>query len=216
MLLSGPTLTLTNCKSIWAGRSELIGLKGRSAPIQPETWRVEHTIMNGFRKVFGIIDSLNNRVGQAVSWLTLFLVIITIYDVLMRYVFRSGSIWIQEAEWHLFSANFMLAGGWTLLRDGHVRVDLFYSKFTPRTKALIDLGGAVFFLIPYCALIVWASFPYVADSWGMWEGSQDPGGLPGRFILKTVIPVTFILIGFQGISQIMKNIFVLTGRGEQS
>jgi TRAP-type mannitol/chloroaromatic compound transport system permease small subunit len=160
-------------------------------------------------RLIRIIDAINIKVGKTVSWFTFLLVLITIYDVLMRYVFKAGTIWIQEAEWHLFAANFMLAGGWTLLRDGHVRVDLFYAKFNPKTKALIDLLGTIVFLLPFCALIIWASMPFVIASWSMLEVSPDPGGLPALYLLKTVIPVTFFLIGIQGISQLIKNFYVL-------
>lgn len=162
------------------------------------------------------IDALNQRLGRAVSWMTLMLVLITIYDIVMRYVFKSGSVWIQEAEWHLFAANFMLAGGWTLLRGGHVRVDLLYTRFSPRMQAVVDLAGTVLFLFPFCAVVIWASIPYVMDSWAMLEGSSDPGGLPGRFLLKTIIPLTFVLIGLQGISMFVKNLRILTHHGNKS
>mgnify|MGYP000055993736 CR=1 FL=1 len=172
--------------------------------------------MNGPSKPIDFIDALNRKVGRAVSWMTLLLVLITIYDIFMRYVCKSGSIWIQEAEWHLFAANFMLAGGWTLLRDGHVRVDVLYAKFSPRAKAAVDALGTLLLLFPFCAMVIWASVPYVMDSWALLEGSPDPGGLPGRFLLKTVIPVTFLLIGLQGISLLVKNVLVLTAHGERS
>ncbi|WP_300465150.1 TRAP transporter small permease subunit [Desulfobacula sp.] len=162
------------------------------------------------------IDTLNRRLGRAVSWMTLMLVLITIYDILMRYVFKAGSVWIQEAEWHLFAANFMLASGWTLLRGGHVRVDLLYNRFSPRMQAVVDLLGTLLFLFPFCAVVIWASIPYVMDSWAMWEGSSDPGGLPGRFLLKTTIPVTFFMIALQGVSMFAKNLKILTTHGKQS
>jgi TRAP-type mannitol/chloroaromatic compound transport system permease small subunit len=165
--------------------------------------------MQTANRLLSFIDTINIKVGKTVSWFTFLLVLITIYDVLMRYVFKAGTIWIQEAEWHLFAANFMLAGGWTLLRNGHVRVDLFYAKFNTKTKALIDFLGTLFFLLPFCALIVWASIPFVTASWMMLEGSPDPGGLPALYLLKTVIPVTFILIGIQGISQMVKYGYLL-------
>ncbi|MDD3993015.1 MAG: TRAP transporter small permease subunit [Desulfobacteraceae bacterium] len=153
-----------------------------------------------------IMDQVSTYTGYAVSWMTLLMVLLTMYDVLMRYVFKAGSIWIQELEWHLFAANFMLAASWTLLRNGHVRVDLFYARFSPRTKAWVDLIGAIFFLFPFCTLIVYASIPFVSDSWAILEGSSDPGGLPARYILKSVIPLTFILLALQGLSETIKNV----------
>lgn len=166
--------------------------------------------------MIGWIDAFNQRVGRAVSWMTLLLVLMTIYDIMMRYIFKAGSVWIQEAEWHLFAANFMLAGGWTLLRGGHVRVDLLYTRFSPRTQAIVDLVGTILFLFPFCAVVIWASIPYVMDSWALLEGSPDPGGLPGRFLLKTIIPVTFFLIALQGVSLLAKNIQILKSSGKSS
>ena len=168
--------------------------------------------MRKARTVVRTIDSINWWVGSGVKWLTLLLVLITTYDVLMRYVFRAGSIYIQESEWHLFAANFMLAAGWTLLNDGHVRVDLVYTRLSDKKKAWIDFLGSIVFLIPYCMLVIWAAWPFVSDSWSILEGSPDPGGLPALYLLKTVIPVSFFLLGIQAISQAVKNFFILTGK----
>lgn len=155
------------------------------------------------------IDNINTKISHFVSWMVFLLVIVTIYDVLMRYLFKAGSIWIQEAEWHLFAANFMLAAGWVMIIDGHVRVDIFYANFKPKTKAWINITGTILFLIPYCILIIWCSIPFVADAWCLLEGSSDPGGLPARYILKSVIPVTFVLLALQGVSEVCKNIILL-------
>jgi TRAP-type mannitol/chloroaromatic compound transport system permease small subunit len=160
------------------------------------------------------IDAFNTRVGHIASWMTLTIVLVTIFDVIMRYIFKSGTIWIQELEWHLFAANFMLAASWTLIQNGHVRVDIFYVNFHMKTKQWINLVGSILFLLPYCVLIVYASMPFVMDSWSMLEGSSDPGGLPGRFIIKSVIPLTFLLLALQGISEIIKNILLMTKKGE--
>lgn len=164
------------------------------------------------RTVIRTIDTINDWVGSGVKWLTLLLVLITVYDVLMRYVFRAGSIYIQESEWHLFAANFMLAAGWTLLNDGHVRVDLIYTLLDDKKKAWIDFLGSIVFLLPYCMLVIWAAWPFVVDSWSILEGSSDPGGLPARYLLKTVIPVAFLLLAIQAISQAVKNFLLIAGK----
>ena len=168
--------------------------------------------MSVLRPFVRVVDSINGWIGKGVSWFTLILVLITVYDVMMRYFFRAGSIAIQEAEWHLFAFNFMLAGAWTMLNDGHVRVDLLYHRFSQSRKAWVDFLGSLIFCIPYCLLIIWASWPFVADSWSIWEGSPDPGGLPALYILKTTIPITFLLIGFQAASQTVKNLFIILGK----
>ena len=162
------------------------------------------------------IDAANRVAGQVAGWMATALVLFTVYDVLMRYVFKAGSVAIQETEWHLFSANFLLAAGWTLLNQGHVRVDMLYQRFGSRTKAGIDLVGSLLFCVPYCILIIWAAWPFVADSWMLNEGSPDPGGLPARYIIKTIIPVSFGLLGLQALSQAAKNLLVLTGQREDA
>lgn len=158
------------------------------------------------------IDRLSAAVGRAASWFTVALVLVTVYDVLMRYLFKAGSIAVQETEWHLFSANFLVASAWTMLLNGHVRVDLFHSRMSARKQAWIDLWGGLFFLIPFCAVVAWASVPFVYDSWAILEGSSDPGGLPARYLLKTLIPATYVLLGLQGVSQIIKSFLFLRGK----
>lgn len=162
------------------------------------------------------IDAINGWMGKSASWLTFFLVIITVYDVVMRYIFRKGSVAIQEAEWHLFAMNFLLAAGWTLLNDGHVRVDLLYIRLGRRKKAWIDFIGSLAFCIPFCIMVIWAAIPFVLDSWSVWEGSSDPGGLPTFFILKTIMPLAFLLVLVQALSQAIKNIAIICGKEEKS
>lgn len=172
--------------------------------------------MKAVRTIIRTIDSINGSVGSGVKWLTLLLVLITVYDVVMRYIFHAGSVYIQELEWHLFAANFMLAAGWTLLNEGHVRVDFFYARLSNKKKAWIDFLGSIIFCLPYCMLVIWASWPLIADSWSIWEGSPDPGGLPARYLLRTVIPVAFLLLGLQAIVQAVKSFFIIVREEEKS
>lgn len=160
-----------------------------------------------------IIDAINGWVGKTVRWFTLVLALITVYDVVMRYVFHAGSVAMMELEVHLFAGNFMLAAGWTLLIDGHVRIDLLYTRFGEKIKAWVDLLGTLLLCIPYCIMVIWMALPFLADSWSLKEFSPNPGGLPAVYILKAVIPVTFFLIGLQGISLLIKKIYFLTGEG---
>lgn len=158
------------------------------------------------------IDGINNWVGRASSWLALLLVVITTYDVIMRYVFRISFVFIQEAEWHLFAILFLIAAGYTHLKGDHVRVDIFYARMSPLRRAWIDLVCGVLFLFPTVFLLVWTSIPFVISSIAVLEGSPDPGGIPGRFLLKAVIPLGFILVGLQGISETLKNLFRVLGK----
>jgi TRAP-type mannitol/chloroaromatic compound transport system permease small subunit len=167
------------------------------------------------RFVIRAIDGINERVGRAVSWLALVLVLITAYDVLMRYLFRTSYVFIAELEWHLFAILFLVGAGYTYLHDGHVRVDIFYAQTTPRRRALIDVIFTVFFLFPMCIMLVRTSLPFVGASWAVLEGSPDPGGLPGRFLVKAAIPVGFLFLALQGVSELIKKLFILLGREDE-
>lgn len=167
------------------------------------------------RVVVRTIDTINERLGKGVSWLIVFLMLITVYDVFMRYVFRTGTVAFMESETYLYMLNFMLAAGWTLLVDGHVRVDLAYGRLGPKKKAWVDFFGSLVFCIPFCVLVIWMAWPFVLQSWQLRECSPDPGGLPCTYLIKTALPVTFILVALQAISQMIKNLLVIVGKEEE-
>ncbi|MFQ5898781.1 MAG: TRAP transporter small permease subunit [Candidatus Methylomirabilia bacterium] len=164
--------------------------------------------------VIGKIDEISDWVGRAVSWLTLLMVVLTAYDVIMRYIFQISYVFMQEIEWYLFSLVFLLAAGYGLRHDSHVRVDIFYARLGPRGKAWVNVGGALLFLFPTCFLLINASLPFVGNSWTDWEGSPDPGGIPFRYLLKTAIPVGFALLAFQGVSHLLNNLVAAMGWAE--
>ncbi|MCR9250421.1 MAG: TRAP transporter small permease subunit [bacterium] len=146
------------------------------------------------------IDTLNEYVGKAVSWLTTILVLVICFDVIMRYLFTWSSAAVFELEWHIFASIFMVGSAYALKHDKHVRVDLFYSKFSEKKKAWVNLIGTLIFLFPFCIVIIWTSIPFVQNSFRILETSPDPGGLPARFIIKSTIPIGFILLLLQGVS----------------
>lgn len=153
-----------------------------------------------FRIFFSIISRLNLYLGTVLSWLVLVLTLTTAYDVICRKLFQSGSIALQELEWHMFAAIALLALGFTLRKDAHVRVDIFYSRLSERGKALIDLCGTLVFLIPFVGFVVWSSLPFVqAAIFPQIENSPDPGGLPYRFFIKSALPLGFLFLGIEGI-----------------
>ncbi len=163
------------------------------------------------QKIVGIIDRINQTVGHAVSWLSFLMVCVVTFDVIMRYLFRTSFVFIQELEWHIFGVLFLIGAGYTLLHDDHVRVDVFYQRLTPRNKAWIDLLGVLLFLLPGCYLVIATSWPYVLNSWAIREGSPDPGGIPARYLLKAMIPLGFGLVFLQGVSMGIKNLMLLLG-----
>jgi TRAP-type mannitol/chloroaromatic compound transport system permease small subunit len=146
------------------------------------------------------IDTANERVGRLVSWVSLGLVLVVFVDVVMRYLFNTSFVFTQELEWHLFAFIFLIGAGYTLLYDGHVRVDIIYQRLGFKARAWVNLVGVLFFLIPGCVMVILTSWKFVANSYGILEGSPDPGGIPLRFIVKGCITVGFILLLLQGIS----------------
>ncbi len=155
------------------------------------------------------IDRINTAIGRAVAWLALAIVVGQFALVVARYVFDFGSIWLTEAVIYAHATLFMLAAAWTLRAGGHVRVDIFYANAAPRTKALIDFLGALLLLLPFMLVLLLFSVPYVARSWAILERSQEVGGLPLVFVLKTLIPLFALLLGLQGIAQAIRAALLL-------
>ena len=168
-------------------------------------------IQKVLRRTCRVIDRINFWLGRGVAWLTLLVVLVVFGNVVMRYFFNTSFVFMQELEWHIFSAVFLLGGGYTLLKDGHVRVDIIYQRLSPRGRAWVNLFGVLLFLLPGCYLVIASSLSFVISSYSMMEGSPDPGGIPYRFILKGLIPAAFVLLVFQGVSLAFKSVLVLTG-----
>lgn len=152
------------------------------------------------------IEAFIDWSGRTVSWCSLFLVLVTFVVVVLRYVFDSGSIALQETSIYFHACVFLIGMAYTMQQDAHVRVDIFYSRFSSETKAWVDLFGAVFLLLPFMLFISWISWKYIADSWSVFEGSREAGGLPGVFLLKSLILVMTGLLSLQTFAQIGRNI----------
>lgn len=156
------------------------------------------------------LDVVNRWIGQTVRWAVLIMMLLQFAIVLLRYVFGASSIALNEGVLYLHAAFFMLAAGYTLQVDDHVRVDIFYARATPRTRALIDIFGHVFLLLPSMAIVLYWTWPSVRNSWAILEGSISVGGIPGVFLLKTLIPAFCILIMLQSVALILRNIASLS------
>jgi TRAP-type mannitol/chloroaromatic compound transport system permease small subunit len=157
------------------------------------------------------IDRLSSAIGRGAAWLVFIVVFVQFAVVVMRYFFDAGSIRLQETITYAHAAAFLLAAAWTLKADAHVRVDVFYREASPRRRALVDLCGALIFLLPMAGLILWMSLPYVARSWAIFERSQEAAGLPAVFLLKTAIPAFALLLILQGVSEAIRAADVLRG-----
>lgn len=161
--------------------------------------------------VAGGIDRATAAIGRAAAWCCLYVVIAEFAVVLMRYALGLGSIKLQESVLYAHAGLFMLAAAWTLQADGHVRVDIFYAQAKPRTRALVDLAGALLFLLPFAAVLAALSIPYAERSWVILERSREASGLPFVYLLKTLIPVFALLMGLQGVAQAIRAALVLGG-----
>src|SRR5262245_3547444 len=163
------------------------------------------------RELARTIDAFQERVGRFTSFVTLAMVLIVFTDVVLRYGLNKSSVFMQEMEWHLFAVSYLLAAGYTMLYDEHVRVDIVYSSWPPRKKAWANFIFAFIFFFPSVILVIYTAYPFVRNSYLVNEGSPDPGGVPVRWALKSVIIIGFVLLGLQGVSETIKNFYVAMG-----
>lgn len=157
------------------------------------------------------VDVLNDRVGRFISWLTLFMVLITFAVVVLRYVFDLGWIAMQELVTYLHAAVFLAGAAFTLRHEGHVRVDIIFRDLSPRGQAWVDLFGTLFLLFPVCGFIAWISWDYISQSWALLEGSRETGGLPGVYLLKSLILLMAGLLLLQGLAIVSRCILFIKG-----
>ncbi len=157
------------------------------------------------------IDRVNDTTGRFMSWATLALVLVQFVVVIMRYVFGIGSVWMQESLIYMHASLFMFAAAYTLLHNGHVRVDLFYRTASPKIRAMVDLGGALLLLMPVCIFTWWTAWPYVEASWSVFEGSRETTGIQAVYLLKSVILVFAALMAMQGVSLAIHSFLALKG-----
>jgi TRAP-type mannitol/chloroaromatic compound transport system permease small subunit len=154
-----------------------------------------------------LIDNIERFIdwsGRTVSWLTLLMVIVTFIVVVLRYVFDIGWIALQESITYMHALVFLVGASWAMQQEAHVRVDIFYSRFSSKTKAWVDLFGSLLMLLPVMAFVAWISWEYVSESWNVLEGSREAGGLPGVFLLKSLILVLAIMLILQALVQIVR------------
>jgi TRAP-type mannitol/chloroaromatic compound transport system permease small subunit len=163
-----------------------------------------------FLRVSRLIDAVNERVGQAIYWLVLVAVLVSAGNATIRYTLDTSSNGWLELQWYLFSAVFLLGAGYTLLHNEHVRIDVVFGHLAPRKRAWIDLLGGIFFLLPMAIVIMWLSWPIFIESFARGEVSSDAGGLL-RWPVKLLIPIGFLLLALQGVSEIIKRIAFLRG-----
>lgn len=169
-------------------------------------------IQDTLQNIAASIDKFSTAIGKAIAWLALAMVVVMFANVLQRYVFNANFVWQQELVRFMHAMLFLLAASYTLLKDGHVRVDIVYHNASERFRAWIDIMGTLIFLWPVCVATVMLSFQFVTDSWQLWEGSPEYLGMPGVFLLKTCIWGFALTLAMQGISTVCRGLIVL-GQG---
>lgn len=162
--------------------------------------------------IIDLAEALSSTIGKCVAWLTFGMMALTCLIVVMRYGFNAGSIALQESVLYLHALVFMLGAAYTFKSDEHVRVDVFYRGFSPKKKAWVNLVGGIIFLLPVTLYTAYLSMDYVAASWRVLETSQEPGGLPFIYLLKTLIPIMMITLIIQGFADIFKSLGIITGQ----
>lgn len=163
-------------------------------------------------KLARLIDALNDHVGRTIYWLVLFMVLLSAGNAMVRKLFNMSSNAYLEGQWYLFSAVFLLGAGYTLLKNEHVRIDIITGRLSAKAQAWVDILGTIFFLLPMATLIMWLSWPYFVHSYVDKEMSGSAGGLifwPARLLL----PVGFALLVLQGISELLKRVAFVAGKG---
>ena len=157
------------------------------------------------------LERCNRLIGQLVAWLTVLMVLITTAIVVQRYWFETGSIRMQESVTYMHAAVLLLAAAYTLTLDGHVRVDVVYTKLSNHAQAWVNLIGTLVLLLPVCIFLIWYSWEYVVTAWQIRESSQEAGGLPFPFpaIMKSFIPITGVLLFMQGIVMVARALVYL-------
>ncbi|AEF56515.1 TRAP transporter small permease subunit [Marinomonas posidonica] len=163
-----------------------------------------------FNKLICLAEAISQYTGKCVAWLTLMMMLLTCLIVLLRYGFGIGSIALQESVLYFHALVFMLGAAYTFKEDEHVRVDVFYRDFSETKKAWVNLIGGLFFLLPFTLYTAYLSLDYVGASWRVFETSQEPGGLPFVYLLKTLIPLMMVSLIIQGMADILKNLGVIT------
>lgn len=198
-----------------------ITLMLRSEPTDMGAWRRKQSVeanrevrdsLRGLRRLVYRIDMINRAVGQFTAWLALIMVLVQFFVVIIRYVFAFGSIQMQESIQYMHGLLFMLGAGYTLLHDGHVRVDILYEGMRPKRKALVNLMGVCCFLLPLSVYGWYVSWPFVVDSWRVFETSQEPAGLPFIYLLKSAVIVFLVLVPIQGAAMAIRSTLILLGQ----
>lgn len=159
------------------------------------------------------LDRIIRGIGHIVCWTNALLLVVIITQVVLRYAFASGQTFLEELQWHFYGLGVMMGLAYAQVNDTHVRVDIFYSRFSDRKKRIVEVVGILLFVLPFTYIVFYHSLSFVADSWRVNEGSDMAGGLPYRFIIKSVIPISFGLLALASLSRLTRDVWLLAKGG---
>lgn len=159
------------------------------------------------------IDALIRHIGHAVSWINGALVLAIILQVTLRYGFNRGLVVLEELQWHLYAVAMMFGLSYAVTTDSHIRVDVLYQRFSDRAKRMVEIFGILVFLLPFTWVVFDHSLDFLADSWRINEHSDAPTGLPWRWAIKAVMPISFGLLGLAAVSRLIRDVILLFGKG---
>lgn len=168
-------------------------------------------LLQSLQGLIRLIDAITETTGRVLSWLTLLMMLLVCAVIVSRLLQLGHAIAFQESVTYLHATVFLIGAAYTLKHNAHVRVDVFYDRYGPRTRAAIDLAGTLLFLLPLCGVIWWLSWDYVMSSWTIRERSRESGGLPWVYLLKTLILVMPLTLGLQAIAEALRNVLVFAG-----
>lgn len=165
-------------------------------------------------KICRVLDNIVLKIGLVVGWANVMLIAAIIINVVMRYAFGFGQVWLEEVQWHLYGLAVMIGLSYSQVVDSPIRVDILHQRFSPRTKAFWEIFGTLVFLLPWIVVIIDQGIGFWSESWRVNESSDSPLGLPWRWIIKSVIPISFTLLGMAAVSRLISSFMILIGRRE--
>ncbi len=168
--------------------------------------------MKAIRFYVELVETISELAGRVAMWLSTLLVVLICFDVLARYLFSISYVWVFELEWHIFALLFLFGASFSLKYDRHVRVDIIYNQLNEKQKAWINLLGCLLFLFPFCVIVIEASVPYLMTSLQLNEASNDQGGLPARYFIKSMIIVGFVFLMMQGTALVVRSLLVISNK----
>lgn len=161
------------------------------------------------------LDRFVIKIGKAAAWSNCLLIVAIILNVVMRYAFGMGQVWLEEMQWHLYGFAVMIGLSYSQAMDSPIRVDILHQRFSTRTRAFWEIFGLLLFLLPWVVVMVWMGVDFWSESWRVNEGSDSPLGLPWRWIIKAVIPLSFSLLGVAAVSRLISSIAAFISEGRE-